>query len=650
MNPRIPNRLATRLLLTCSCLALLAGCDTLLRSNALTGAAGLDAPAASPAPEVSGDSAAGAAAAVREIEEADVVKQVGDKIYILNRLKGFIIVDAADADNPKVVGSTELPGNPVEMFVVDRRAFVVLSADYGFDLILLPAGSPLAGAPQPEFNGSQIAIVDIADPTRPTVLGKISLAGFASQSRRVGDVLYVVGRNLPSFLTDPLDPDNPVLAPEYYEEERAFVASINVADPADIRPVDRKTFRGGAVEMHVSTEAIFAAGYLYDADLAQSFTRVQYADITDPTGLIEIRGAVRVPGHIRNRFYMDDFERTFRICTQSRGFGFNEVRLFTYDISDPDNIKPLGETEIIKNESLRAVRFDGPRAYVVTFLQIDPLFVIDLSDPAKPTVTGALDVPGFSTHIVPRGDRLIAIGIDDTEGRRPAVAYYDVSDPTKPTQLSRVILGPPYTFTESEAVYDEKAFKILDELGLIVIPFSHASFDFDETPIGPPPPLIDGPGPLPGGGPLPGATPSSRPKCVNAVQLVEFSDRGLKQRGWFDARSRVQRVGIISDRIFAISQAGLQTIDISDRDNPVQAGEAAFFEGEELARFGCSDFFIDEVPIPIPIDGILDLTVAELLAQIIRSTDMCATVSVVPMISLVAGMTFMRRGRRRRRK
>ncbi|MCZ6817123.1 MAG: beta-propeller domain-containing protein, partial [Planctomycetota bacterium] len=206
MNPRIPNRLATRLLLTCSCLALLAGCDTLLRSNALTGAAGLNAPAASPAPEVSGDSAAGAAAAVREIEEADVVKQVGDKIYILNRLKGFIIVDAADADNPKVVGSTELPGNPVEMFVVDRRAFVVLSADFGFDLILLPAGSPLAGAPQPEFNGSQIAIVDIADPTRPTVLGKISLAGFASQSRRVGDVLYVVGRNLPSFLTDPLDP------------------------------------------------------------------------------------------------------------------------------------------------------------------------------------------------------------------------------------------------------------------------------------------------------------------------------------------------------------------------------------------------------------------------------------------------------------
>ena len=233
--------------------------------------------------------------------------------------------------------------------------------------------------------------------------------------------------------------------------------------------------------------------------------------------------------------------------------------------------------------------------------------------------------------------------------RRPAVAYYDVSDPTKPTQLARVILGPPYTFTESEAVYDEKAFKILDELGLIVIPFSHASFDFDETPIGPPPPPIDGPGILPGGGPLQGAA-ASRTKCVNAVQLVEFSDRGLEQRGWFDARSRVQRVGIISDRIFAISQAGLQTIDISDRDNPVEAGEAAFFDGEELARFGCSDFFIDEVPIPIPIDGILDLTVAELLAQIIRSSDMCATVSVVPMISLVAGMTFMRRGKRRRRK
>src|SRR6185295_13039132 len=99
----------------------------------------------------------------------------------------------------------------------------------------------------------------------------------------------------------------------------------------------------------------------------------------------------------------------------------------TFDLSDLDNVTPLGQTQIMQNESLEAVRFDGPRGYAVTFFRTDPLFVLDLSDPANPIVAGNLEVPGFSTHIEPRGDRLIAVGIDDTDGQRPAVAYYDVS-------------------------------------------------------------------------------------------------------------------------------------------------------------------------------------------------------------------------------
>ena len=242
---------------------------------------------------------------------------------------------------------------------------------------------------------------------------------------------------------------------------------------------------------------------------------MQYADISDPGGEITLRDDWMVPGHIRNRFYMDDHQGTFRITTESGGFGFREVRLYTYDLADPDAVTALGDTLIIQGESLEAVRYDGDRAYAVTFLRIDPLFVIDLSDPANPAVRGELEVPGFSTHLEPRGDRLIAVGIDDTQGRRPAVAYYDVSDPANPSQIGRVILGPPFSFTESDAVYDEKAFKIIDDLNLILIPFSHVEFDVIEPgPGAVPPPFFFG-DPVVGPAIAPGS--ASRPKCTNAV-------------------------------------------------------------------------------------------------------------------------------------
>lgn len=641
-------------------LPVLAACDNALLSSAGGGAGQFDgaAPLAAPAPAELGDApgAATAGDALREIEEADVIKLVGDKMYLLNRHKGLIVVDVADPDNPTVAGSTELRGRPIEMFVVGSRAFVVLSADFGygtFDNGVLVDGPALRILPPaPDFDGSQVAIVDVSAPEQPTVLGKISLAGFASQSRRVGDVLYIAGRNLPSAATDPQAPGEPPIQPGSYEEPRGFIASINVADPADIRPIDRQTFRGGSVDMHVSTEAIFAARGLWDNDLAQTFTRVQYVDISDPSGLITVRGAVDVPGRIRNRFYMDDYQGTFRIATESGGFGFREVRMFTYDIADPDAITPLGETLIISGETLEAVRFDGPRAYAVTFLRVDPLFVVDLSDPTAPVVSGELEVPGFSTHIEPRGDRLIAIGIDDTAGRRPAVAYYDVSDPANPSQLGRVVLGPPFSFTESEAVYDEKAFKIIDHLNLILIPFSHVEYpDIVGDPMpGPmPPPSVGGAVPP---GEVSASFAASRPKCINAVQLVDFSDAELVQRGWFDARARVHRVGVIGDRVFAASQVSLETVDISDRDNPVSAGEAAFFDAEEMTAFetGCGNVFIDPVPMPGTIPIGLDTTVGELIRLLMQETDMCGTLAAMPMMGLVVGMSLMRRGRRRPRR
>lgn len=517
----------------------------------------------------------------RDIEEADVVKIVGDKLYALNRFKGLLVVDVADPDHPALVGNLDLRGRGVEMYVVGSQAYVLLSADFYFvnyggleldtpgAMVVAPDG-PVP--PRPDFDGSQVAVIDLTDPTDPKLDGKINLVGFANESRRVGDILYVIGSNFGPYFGGPGEPGT----------GEGFVASINVADPENIVAVERKNLRGDALNMHVSETAIFAASRDFDFDQSQTLTHIQIIDISDPAGAIMLRGAFPVPGSIRNRFYMDAFDGVFRIATESFGFGFRQVRLFTYDLADLDGVQPLGRTEIISDEALEAVRFDGPRGYVVTFLRVDPLFVLDLSDPANPAVAGQLEVPGFSTHIEPRGDRLIAVGIDDTDGRRPAVAYYDVSDPANPAQLGRVVLGPPGSFTSSDAVYDEKAFKIVDELGLIAIPFRHVEFGdvaVLEEPLG-------GPGM---GAPASDEIVFDPPECMNGVQLVDFDDTDLVQRGWFENDGEVNRVGVLGERVFALSQVGLQTVDITDRDHPTMAGKADFFDAEEMARFnGCA--------------------------------------------------------------
>ncbi|HVP13434.1 MAG TPA: beta-propeller domain-containing protein [Phycisphaerae bacterium] len=537
--------------------------------------------AANPAADAAFASAT-AETVVRDIEEADIVKIVGDKLYALNAYKGLLIVDVTNPDAPTLLGQLDLRGRGVEMYVVGTQVCVLLSADWYYyvsgggatgDFAWLASSGPLP--PQPDFQGSQLAIIDASNPAAPALEGKLDLAGYADQSRRVGDIIYVVGTNYIPFESRPTDGSAPV--------DDGFVASVTIADPANIAPVERKTFSGSSLEIHVSASTIFASSQTYDPNAAEGFTHVQVIDISDPAGAIAIRGAFDAPGRIDNRFFMDDYQGVFRIVTQSWGFGFQTVKLFTFNLTDLDNVVALGQKEIIQGESARAVRFDGPRGYVVTYLQVDPLFVLDLRDPANPAVTGQLEVPGYSTYLEPRDTRLIAVGIDDTDGQRPALAYYNVEDPANPSQLSRVILGPPGSFTESEAVYDEKAFKVIDELGLIAIPFQHVDYSATSA--------------------ASDSTSSSTvqpPTCKNAVQLVDFNDAGLTQRGWFEHKGRVQRVGVIGARVFALSQAALQTVDIADRNNPVKVGQVDFFTDDETPFWDdCAGWYPDG-PVVMP--------------------------------------------------
>jgi uncharacterized secreted protein with C-terminal beta-propeller domain len=138
-------------------------------------------------------------------------------------------------------------------------------------------------------------------------------------------------------------------------------------------------------------------------------------------------------------------------------------------------------TGLAPGEQLYAARFVDDKAYLVTFLQTDPLFVIDLSDEKTPTLLGELVIPGFSNYLQPVGDGLL-LGIGQerpvgTWNTHLHASLFDVSDGTAPTQIDRQFLDESSQWSWSEAQYDHHAVLYTAEDGLLVLPVYGNGYD-----------------------------------------------------------------------------------------------------------------------------------------------------------------------------
>jgi hypothetical protein len=284
-----------------------------------------------------------------------------------------------------------------------------------------------------------------------------------------------------------------------------------------------------------------------------------------------IRTAGRVPDKFKLRWengILTTISEDWRTVTGRRVV----TRLETFRLPDPRSGSPggvtkLGGLELGAGEQLHATRFDGSRVYVVTFFRIDPLWVVDLSDPSSPRIAGSVDVPGWSTFIQPLGDRLVTIGV---EGSRVAVSLFGVANPAAPTLLSRVLLGQ--NFSWSEANWDEKAFSVLPDAKLILVPFSG-----DTTTNG----------------------------YAASVQLVDLGDRALSARGIIEHKFQPRRATLHDTRVLSISGEELLSVDISDRDAPAVKGNTAlawavdrlFLHGNYLLEIGGSQIWGTGQPV-----------------------------------------------------
>lgn len=458
-------------------------------------------------------------APARDVVEPDVIRVVGNLLYVLNQFRGLTIVDL---ESETILSQLPTVGFPRDMFIENGQAFVLVGAAQDV--------SVAAKTIDVKRTDTRLYVVDVSSPNSPEIQSTFDLRGDYVDSRLVGDVVYAVTADY-GFIGVPIPVDGePVFEGDVkgdFVEETAPVTRVTSIDASDVDNVsvaDTMEFSGFGHVIQVTPDAVFVASN----DGFRADTVITSVDISDPSGALNLAGMVDVRGHVADKFKMDAHNGVLRVVSIDRDL---DAQTFVTTI-DLGTLGVLAEKEIegARGETLFATRFDGDKAYIVTFFVIDPLFVVDLSDPENPTLAGELEVPGYSTYIEPRGDRLIGVGVDDSNGfNQVSVSIYDVSG--APRLVDRVNFGEGWSW--SNAFSDVKALTILDDT--IIVPFSGWSDDF--------------------GG-------------FERLQFISYTLDDLELRGFADLDGTVLRSFKYNENYYGVTTEQLAFIDGSNLDDP----------------------------------------------------------------------------------
>jgi hypothetical protein len=401
----------------------------------------------------------------RIVEEGDRVWLDDSTLYVLNRNKGLQVVALNDPAAPRVVGRAALSGEPGELYLHNGYIFA----------LTINAAATSGGV------GSRLGVVDVRSPEAPTRIQELSFPGKVTNSRLVGDVLYVVS------------------------DTGQTVYSVDLAMPSAARVVDQialaSPYCGGQV---LATEqVIYVAAESWGSGMGgecgsayttnDGCTTITAIDITSPTGVLRRGTSYSLAGMLQDRWGIDHRDGVLRVLV-SRGRWWSSkntvsATMRTFQARTADEMEPIGwlNVDMGVSEDVMAVRFDGPVAYLVTFRNTDPLFTIDLTDPTQPRLGGTLQTPGWLDFIIPRGDRLLGIGRDLDAARgawRLQASLYDVSVLAQPKLLARQLFGGSYTNLPDQADNFAKVVRVVDELGVLLVPYTQNSVGYDPSTVG----------------------------------------------------------------------------------------------------------------------------------------------------------------------
>jgi uncharacterized secreted protein with C-terminal beta-propeller domain len=231
--------------------------------------------------------------------------------------------------------------------------------------------------------------------------------------------------------------------------------------------VDADAVMTDAQTVYGSPDRLYVATTRFDSTAR---TEIHEFDTSDPRQTT-YTGSGSVDGTLLNQFAMSQHDGVLRVAST----GEDDSAITTLDTG---TLRQVGKVDGLgQGERIYSVRMIGDTGYVVTFRQVDPLYTVDLSDPAAPKVVGELKLAGYSAYLHPIGDDLLlGLGQDaGSDGRTTGLqlSLFDVSDPANPRRLARHAIAGG----SSSAEYDHHAFLYWPKTKLAVVPLQTWSYD-----------------------------------------------------------------------------------------------------------------------------------------------------------------------------
>jgi hypothetical protein len=519
------------------------------------------------------------------VDEPDLVKTDGRRVVSV--ADGVLrVVDVASRTQTAVV---RLDGSnyPTELLLAGDRALVMASSTTALDL---PSIAPGEGTAKPAptdtagIDGSELVLVDLTGAGK--VLGTLAVDGSYLDARQIGSVARVVVHSQPRlqfrYPTDGneaaalLDNQNVVAGstmrdwlPRYELRTGGATSRGQLTDCADVShpadytaasmltvltvdlgedlgtgdPVtivaDGSTVYGTEKSLYIADDhSMFGVGAV-DVPAESARTELYQFDISAPGKPVHVASGA-VNGNLLNQYALSEYEDHLRVATTVYDQGSSQS-MITVLRREGNQLTQVGQVAGLgAGERIYAVRYFGGTAYVVTFRQTDPLYTVDLRDPAAPKVTGELKITGYSAYLHPGGDgRLIGVGQEASETGRvqgAQVSLFDTSDPAGARLIAQYHL--PYAWTEVES--DPHAFLYWPAKGLVVLPVAGGALD-----------------------------PRSGPDQPSGALVLRLNEGSFDQVGVLSHNSErygspmvPRRAMVIGDELWTLSEAGLLVNDL----------------------------------------------------------------------------------------
>lgn len=516
---------------------------------------------------------------VQGVDEADIVKTDGTYIYYLTNEK-LTIINTENATQMKEMSTIKFDETftPEEIFLNNDK-IIVIGKRYEYDKTERKIGidEDYLYPNYMDKTYTSAKLYNVKDKINPTLERTVEVEGDYLTARMIGSNVYIASNKYmyyayicntykstelneddfkPHYLdtatsneTKSINFDCIYYIPEFEDTNYLNIVAFNITNNQE---ANVESYLGAGEEIYASKENLYVTKTKYD------YERKNKTSITTEIYKFNLNNANctfakagDVPGSVLNQFSMDECNGYFRIATTDSTSWNSESNTNNLYVLN-ENLETIGKIEgLAKGERIYSVRFMGNRAYMVTFVETDPLFVIDLSNPTTPTVLGELKIPGYSKYLHPYDEtHLIGIG-EDTEvvnygyGDRVVtngmkMAMFDVTDPNNPQELYNVKIGEKGTY--SELLYNHKALLFSKEKNIIAFPISITENDYKVTFQGA---IVYG------------------VSLEKGFELKTKISNSATDYDRYYSRNRVERIIYIKDTLFTLSNGLIKAVDLN---------------------------------------------------------------------------------------